>query len=61
MNKPLYVAALFIWGMIAIATSCAVWNSHPGGFLSAVAALNLLINGWCIYYKAIKLKAADKK
>jgi hypothetical protein len=54
MNKipfGIYVVALFIWGLIAIATSAAVWNSHPGTFLSIVAALNLAINGWCIYWK----------
>ena len=55
-RKPILVAALVIWGLIAIATSCAVWNSKPGAFLSVVAALNLAINGFCIYRQATKLK-----
>lgn len=55
-RKPILVAALFIWALIAIATSAAVWNSKPGAFLSVVAALNLAINGLCIYRQATKLK-----
>lgn len=55
-NKFFYVLALFVWGLIAIATSAAVWNSKPGAFLAVVAALNLAINGLCIYRQATKLK-----
>lgn len=54
-NKFFFVLLLFLWGLVAIATSAAVWNAHSGGFLSAVAAVNLIINGWCIYKQAKKL------
>lgn len=54
MNKFVIVLALFLWGLIAIMTSAAVWNSKPGAFLSIIAALNLAINGWCIYKRAKK-------
>ena len=54
LNKTIVVISLFLWGLIAIITSSAVWNSKPGAFLSIVAALNLAINGWCIYLKAKK-------
>lgn len=55
-TKFIYVLALFIWGLVAIATSAAVWNSKPGAFLSVVAGLNLIINGLCIYGRAKKLQ-----
>ena len=55
-TKFFYVLALFVWALIAIATSAAVWNSKPGAFLSVVAALNLVINGLVIYGKAKKLQ-----
>ena len=54
-NKFLFILSLFIWGLIAIATSAAVWNSKPGAFLSIVAALNLAINAWGIYKQIKKL------
>ena len=55
-NKFFKIAILFIWGLSAIATSAAVWNSRPGAFLVVVSALNLAINGVCIYKQATKLK-----
>jgi ammonia channel protein AmtB len=52
----LTVLGLFIWGLVAIATSAAVWNSHPSVFIGIVAGLNLAINGLCIYATTQLLK-----
>ena len=46
------VLALFIWGVVAIMTSAAVWNSKPATFIGIVAGIALAIHAACIYYAA---------
>jgi len=56
----LMVLCLFLWAMVAIITSAAVWNSKPATFIGIVAGLNLLINGVCIYFAARKIKKSEQ-
>ena len=56
----LMVLCLFLWAMVAIITSAAVWNSKPATFIGIVAGLNLLINGVCIYFAVRKIKKAEQ-
>ena len=48
----LLTAALFLYGIITVATCAAVWNSHPSGTVAVVAGLLLLANGYVIFRKA---------
>ena len=54
----LKVLALAGYGLATIATCSAVWNAKSGPFLSVVAALLLLSNGYVIYRGA---KALEKE
>lgn len=56
----LRTAALFLYGIITVATCAAVWNSHPSGTVAVVAGLLLLANGYVIYRKAKALEKAIK-
>ena len=48
----LKVATLIVWGLVAIITSATALNAGPGAFLSAIAVLNLAVNGVAIYKAA---------
>ena len=50
------VAALFIWGVVSIWTSSAVWSSKPDVTTAIVAGLNLVISGLAIFFTARKIK-----
>ena len=50
------VAGLFLWGIVAIWTSSAVWGSHPDVSTAIVAGLNLVISGVAIFFTAKKIK-----
>ena len=53
------VLALFIWAMVAIITSSAVWNSKPATFIGIVAGLNLIINGVLIFFAARSIRRSE--
>jgi len=55
------VLCLFLWAMVAIITSAAVWNSKPATFIGIVAGLNLIINGVCIFFAARKISQAERE
>lgn len=54
----LKVLALVIYGLATIATCSVVWNTKSGPFLSVVAVILLLANGFVIYRGA---KALEKE
>lgn len=54
----LKVLALAAYGLATISTCSVVWNAKSGPFLSIVAALLLLANGYVIYRGA---KALEKE
>lgn len=55
------VVCLFLWAMVAIITSAAVWNSKPATFIGIVAGLNFVINGVCIFFAARKISQAERE
>lgn len=50
------VAGLFLWGIVAVWTSSAVWSSKPDVATAIVAGLNLVINGVAIFFASKKIK-----
>ena len=57
----LKTVALFVWGAVAVITSAAVWNGHPGALVGIVAGVALLLHGVCIYVVARALFTKKKE
>lgn len=49
----LKVLAIFAYALVNIITCSAVWNSAPGAFISVVALVLLLADGYVVY-RAVK-------
>lgn len=57
----LLTAALFLYGLITVATCAAVWNAETKPVLDVIAGLLLLANGYVIYRKAKALSETIKE
>lgn len=57
----LMVLCLFLWAMVAIITSAAVWNSKPATFIGIVAGISFVINGVCIYFAARQIAKSERE
>lgn len=60
MKEYLKIVILFLYALATIMTCAAVWNSRPGAFISIVAVLLLLANGYVIYRGAKGLNLTKK-
>lgn len=57
----LKILAIFAYVIINVITCSAVWNSAPGPFISVVAVILLVVDGF-IAYKAVQgLKGEPEK
>lgn len=54
-------AALFLYGLITVATCAAVWNAETKPVLDVIAGLLLALNGYVIYRKATAMSKEIKE
>ena len=57
----LLTAALFLYGLITVATCAAVWNAETKPALDVIAGLLLALNGYVIYRKATAMSKEIKQ
>lgn len=57
----LKVVTLFLWGLVAIITSATALNAAPGGFLSVVAVLNIVVAAIGIVKGAKRISQAERE